>query len=331
MIEEGLSGLRRSVLRDYEGDARIHRVWARLEPELAPPRPRLRPGLVLAPAFGMVLFVAGVLVGRTWLASPRFEPELLAEVASPVERSAGPLPPVVEPRVDPGLPRPTVPRRPTARHVGLRQAPSAAVVDESPTDRSSPVPSLPTAPPALPEWLRLAELGDFSGAQAALGQSDGFSLALEQASPEELLILVDVARASGNREQALLALHRLLERSPGAPEAPLAAWTLGNMLEQDGDRAGAAEAFELYRRLSPTGDFAEDAAARQVHAALAQRDPELAARLLEQYAKDFPNGRRLDEFREELGKLEAEPSQIEGAELQPDADQDPIPSDVELP
>ena len=92
------------------------------------------------------------------------------------------------------------------------------------------------------------------------------------------------------------------------------------MLEQGGDGAGAAEAYELYRRLSPAGDFAEDAAARQVDVALARQELELATRLVDQYEKDFPNGRRLAEFREELGKLATERSDGGPAEPAPVAE-----------
>lgn len=131
-------------------------------------------------------------------------------------------------------------------------------------------------------------------------------MALAGASPDQLMTLVDMGRATSERAQAIRALRRLLDAFPGAPEAPLAAWTLANQLEQSGDHPGAAEAYALYRRLSPTGDFAEDAAARQVDAALAQGDAERASALIDQYAKDFPNGRRLAELREELEKLNAD-------------------------
>ena len=108
--------------------------------------------------------------------------------------------------------------------------------------------------------------------------------------------LVDIARASGDRGQATSALRQVLAH-PDAPEAPLAAWTLGNLLDQAGDQPGAAQAFALYRRLSPAGDFAEDAAARQVDVALAEGNVELVTQLVEDYARDFPHGRRLSEFR----------------------------------
>jgi TolA-binding protein len=175
------------------------------------------------------------------------------------------------------------------------------------------------APSGPPAWQKSADLGDFDGALGEIRRAGGWDAALNAASPEQLMTLVDVARSSGERDQAVRALRRLLNVFPSAPEAPLAAWTLGNLLEQAGDSEGSAEAYALYRRLSPEGDFAEDAAARQVDAALAQRDSESATALLDQYAKDFPNGRRLGELREELAKLTQELANDTGTEAPPPA------------
>jgi TolA-binding protein len=187
----------------------------------------------------------------------------------------------------------------------------------------------------------LANAGDFTGARVALDQVGGFDAALATASPEELMSLADIARASGGREQAVRALRQVLSAHASAPEAPLAAWTLGNMLDKAGDRKGAAEAFALYRRLSPTGDFAEDAAARQVDVALSQGNPERVTELVEEYARSFPNGRRVAEFRRALAKLTApkkdstdpsnkaaSESEDESAEapLEPDAPEAPAPT-----
>lgn len=305
MIDDDLSELPRSALRDYNDDPRLDRVWQRLEVNLGERPPRSRSSWLLAPAFGLLLFVAGVLVGRNVLppVSPS-APEVLAERLAPVgpttraprpagnrpERSVTPLPSARPPASSPRVAQST-------------KTSSAAAVEQTVQE---PVSHVPVSPPGPPEWLKLAESGDFAAARASLEREGGFELALVNATPEQLLVLVDVARGSGSRERAVRALKRLLDLHPSAPEAPLAAWTLGNMLEQSGDGAGAAEAFALYRRLSPAGDFAEDAAARQLDVALSQGNAELATTLLDQYAKDFPNGRRLAEFREELAKLESD-------------------------
>jgi hypothetical protein len=185
----------------------------------------------------------------------------------------------------------------------------------------------PVALAAPPSWERLAEAGDFEAARAALDSEDGFDGAVAIASPSRLMTLVDIARASGSKERAMLALRRVLAVFPGAPEAPDAAWTLGNLLAQAGDQASAAEAFSLYRRLSPAGDFAQDALAHEVDAAFARGDLELSARLVAQYENEFPNGPRLDEFRAELERRTAKlakPAAQAEAEAPAEDDADPV-------
>lgn len=306
MIEDELSKLPASSLADYRGDPRLDRVWRRVESDLGEPRPRPRLGLLALPAAGVGLFALGVLVGR---AGDGAGPAPLA-VAEPVpvsQPASRPRPPAAERRLDPARPGDgpaASPRR--ADQPRLHSAPAAAVSANEPPIVAAPAPILSAEPPGPPEWQRLAELGDLVTARAALERQGGFDTAFDGASAEALMMLVDIARATGSREQAVSALRRLLDGHAGAPEAPLAAWTLGNLLEQSGDRAGAAEAFALYRRLSPTGDFAEDAAARQVESALDEGDLERARQLVDQYAKDFPLGRRVAELRDALAKAESD-------------------------
>jgi TolA-binding protein len=100
------------------------------------------------------------------------------------------------------------------------------------------------------------------------------------------------------------ALRRVTEQFPGDPNAPIATMMLGKLLMQAGDRQGAAEAFSLYGRLSPQGDFAEDALANHFEAALEQGDIERARRLARQYETDFPDGRSLEDIRAQLGAAE---------------------------
>jgi hypothetical protein len=145
------------------------------------------------------------------------------------------------------------------------------------------------------------------------------------ASASQLMALVDLARASGSREHAVSALRRVVEVYRSAPEAPLAAWTLGNVLDQAGDQAGAAEAFALYRRLSPGGDFAEDALAHEVARAFALGDLELSARLVAQYENEFPNGPRLEEFRSEQTKRAARAAGDAAAPVDPELSADSEP------
>jgi TolA-binding protein len=148
-------------------------------------------------------------------------------------------------------------------------------------------------------WQQLYDDGEFEQARSAVEEQGGFDAVLGQASPEQLFALSDLARPD-NRAIALAALREVVNNYPNNPNAPIAAYQLGVMLKKAGDLAGAARAFAVYRALSPDGDFSEDALARQVEAAIEQGELFLARQLAEQYAKEFPTGERLDEFREEL-------------------------------
>jgi hypothetical protein len=272
------------ALKGHAQPARVERVWRRLELDLAA-APRSRSALGWWLAFGAVgIFGLGVVLG-TRLHAPAVEVTALAE------------------------PRPTLPapqKRVRSRRV-IAVDDTAPEYVESYGEPAGTVVSEPAPVSGPPEWETLADTGDFGAAKAALDRSGGFQRASDRASASQLLVLADIARASGEREEAAQALRRVLSAYVSAPEAPLAAWTLGNLLEQAGDRSGAADAYATYRRLSPTGDFAEDAAARQVDAALSQGNLELGTRAMEEYAQNFPKGRRLAELRKRLAALAAPP------------------------
>ncbi len=294
MSRRRLPEIPKRALRDYAGSEHLAPVWRRLKTELRqePARVRRSPllwtwGLALSAA----LFGSGVLVGARFV-RPQVLPGMQAEPSTQHTRSAGAV--TAQNAAEPELstPRPKALPARSRRRVGAGSSASEPLADSFGTVR----PSLSGAVPVSPEWQRLVEAGDFSSARRALDQQGGFDVAISHASPSELMSLVDIARASGERLQAMSALRQVLAH-PEAPEAPLAAWTLGNLLDQAGDQPGAAQAFALYRRLSPAGDFAEDAAARQVDVALAAGNAELVTQLVADYARDFPHGRRLGEFR----------------------------------
>lgn len=109
------------------------------------------------------------------------------------------------------------------------------------------------------------------------------------------MLLADVARATGQTQRALAALRRIVSEFRSEPVAPLAAYSLGNLLERSGDARGAAKAFAVYRALSPEGDFSEDALVRQLQSAVERGDRDHAEQLLAQYQAGFPDGRRGEE------------------------------------
>ena len=291
-MKSKLRDLPRFPLRNHGTPERIERGWRRLAPELGS-RPFLaRPQTWWAPAALVAVFGSGVFVGARWV-----KPD-----AAPVASAERPAP--LEPAAEPQAANPTPASVATARPRTVPQHRRPVATAPVPGIASAPklVPPTPTSvvASAPPEWERLAESGDFVAARAALDAAGGFDSVVRTASAAELMTLVDIARASGSRERAVAALRRVVGVFRDAPEAPVAAWTLGNLLDQAGDENGASEAYALYRRLSPGGDFAEDALAREVDAALSQGNLELSARLIAQYENEFPNGRSLEEFRSEF-------------------------------
>jgi predicted Zn-dependent protease len=162
----------------------------------------------------------------------------------------------------------------------------------------------PTAPLLPAEWQLFADDGLYPEALASVERQGGFDAVLSAATAEQLMLLVDVARATGQRARAILALRRVVSQHGSDPNAPVAAWMLGNELAKAGDPDGAAQAFAMYRALSPQGDFAEDALARLFEGAVEQGNLEHARRLAEQYANDFPDGPRGEDIRAGLAELE---------------------------
>jgi len=292
MSHRRLPEIPKAALRDYESSEQTAAVWRRLKSELRTHRPREPRSpwlLVSVPALAAVLFGSGVFVGARFV-RPQALPFVQAEPRAQTAPAAGAVP--TKNTVEPEVASPEA----KALQTHTRRSTRLIASSEPHSFGSLETPHLaPTQAPA-PEWQRLLELGDFPAAKRALDRQGGFDVAMSHASPSELMSLVDVARASGERGQAISALRQVLAH-PDAPEAPLAAWTLGNLLDQAGDQPGAAQAFALYRRLSPAGDFAEDAAARQIDVALREGNLELVTQLVEDYARDFPHGRRLSEFR----------------------------------
>jgi hypothetical protein len=317
----------RLPLRDQGTPARVDAIWRRLSRGLDGPRAPAAAMRLLVPATLVLVFGSGVFVGARFLGggAANAPPVLSAERPVAMEAAGGRLLPGARAEEQP-KPEPSV--RHAQRRAALAvAAPPLDLVEEAPLSPAVAAP--PVAPAAPPSWERFAEAGDFEAARAALDAEDGFDGAVAIASAPQLMTLVDIARASGSRERAVLALRRVLVAFPGAPEAPDAAWTLGNMLAQAGDQAGAADAFSLYRRLSPAGDFAQDALAHEVDAAFARGDLELSARLVAQYENEFPNGPRLDEFRAELERRTAKLAKpAAGAELETPGEE---PVDPPLP
>jgi len=138
---------------------------------------------------------------------------------------------------------------------------------------------------------------DYSGAFAALSHDP----ALAGDSVEELLVAADVARLSNHPAHAVPYLQRILREHARDERAPMAAFTLGRTLSGLGRAREAMSTFASMRSTWPASPFGEDALVRQTEAAAKLGDRGAAARLAEQYDREYPKGRRRAEVRRYAG------------------------------
>jgi TolA-binding protein len=304
------------LLRDHGASERVERGWARLAGELSS-GPRRRRAAVPVVAIAAATFALGVVVGARLL--PREPAPFAAFTAEP----AG-LP---KPAAQLATPTPTsssqghdAPRSHQARRAASHR------VDVTPPSEVEPAPAIvavESSPASPASWQRLADEGQYAQALVTLEATGGFDAALRDATADQLMSLVDVARATGQRQRAILALRRIVSEHGADPNASVAAWMLGNELAKGGDFSGAEQAFAMYRALSPNGDFAEDALARQVDMAAEQGNRDHARRLAEQYLKEFPDGPRTADIQSQLEQWAKAPN----IGAQPSAsERDPLPA-----
>ncbi len=155
-----------------------------------------------------------------------------------------------------------------------------------------------SAPVAVPAWRVLAHDGEYDKAWTAL------SAASVKDEPNELLLAADVARLSHHAAQAVPHLKRVVEKFPGDPRAPLAAFTLGRVQMDDlGAPKDAAVSFAKARTMGASGTLAEDALARETEAWWRAGDSAKARVAAEDYLAKYPKGLRVKSVKK-FGGLE---------------------------
>lgn len=151
------------------------------------------------------------------------------------------------------------------------------------------------------ERSRFVELSRQGNYQAAFSIVDR-APALFEGSAEDLMMAADAARLSNHPAQAVPYLQRITREHARDSRAPLAAFTLGRIyMNQLGQPASAARAFALVRQLAPAGALVEDALAREAEALEQAGQHAAANRLVEEYLRRYPSGRRSEKLRQ-LGK-----------------------------
>jgi hypothetical protein len=295
-------------VRVYSDDAALLRVWNRLET-------RRHRSPVLAPtmrvALSAALVAAGVFLGvfyeRARVEEERAISAVASEVLSPPEAPAGLVNDGSRTRAVPSDKAAEAERKTRARRRVQRLSTPVRPATE-PSAEVAPAGVVPAAPnlvvpQAKAEWVLLVERGEYAAAYQRLEESGGFDAVLTDGSSEELMTLVEVARFVGQQGRAIEALRAVTERHRDDQNAPIAAMILGNLLNKSGDTVGAAEAYALNRRLSPGGDFAEDALVGEFDMALLAGDVARVERLRAKYAAEFPEGRHLESINAEARRL----------------------------
>jgi TolA-binding protein len=312
---QSFSEIPAELLREVPDDARVERVWRRLESDLKASRRQARPSPGYTVLLALTTFMLGIFVGSRFMGGT--EAPLATLEAEPLVRPV----PAAAPSSRPTAPQQAASKETPRAHPGHHVVATHRVDVEEAT---LPEPPVVVSPPQVSEWQRLADEGQYSQALLALETTGGFDTVLRDATAEQLMSLVDVARATGQRDRAILALRRIVSEHGTDPNAPVAAWMLGNELAKVNDLTGAEQAFAMYRALSPNGDFAEDALGRQIDMALAQGNLEHARTLAGQYMKEFPDGPRSADIQAELERMSHESTPATSGDTEPKSA--PVPS-----
>lgn len=291
-------------VRAYSDEAALLRVWNRLDtqrrrsPILAP---TVRVGVSAA------LVAAGVFLGIFYERGRAFEQRAISSVSSevlPLPAPAGLVSPEPKLQASEEEEAAEAERKTRARRrVQRLSSPVRPVVEPSVEVVAAAEVNEAAVVQAKAEWVLLVERGEYAAAYGRLEESGGFDAVLDSGASEELMTLVEVARFVGQQGRAIQALRAVTERHREDPNAPIAAMILGNLLNKSGDPVGAAEAYALNRRLSPGGDFAEDALVGEFDMALAAGDVARVERLRAKYAAEFPEGRHLESINAEADRL----------------------------
>lgn len=149
------------------------------------------------------------------------------------------------------------------------------------------------------DWRLSADRGDWSDAYRALGASGLQREARRADTVAELLVLADVARRSGHAAEAVGPLERAVADFPDDRRAPVAAFTLGVVEEEQlGRPHRAVRAFRRCVELGPPAALREDAWGRLAEAHARAGQYPAARRAAQEYLRRFPEGIRAERFRQ---------------------------------
>ena len=170
-------------------------------------------------------------------------------------------------------------------------APSAGVPGGSPSALAVPSASTAVLPgkatPRSP-WAERFAAGDFRGIVED-AQQQGLDTALAQRGLEDLALLADAARYSGQPAVARRALLTQRERFASSSRATDAAFMLGR-LQESSDPDGAGRWYDQYLAAAQRGSYAAEALGRKMMLVQRLQGVPAARPLAEQYLQKYPRG-----------------------------------------
>jgi hypothetical protein len=162
----------------------------------------------------------------------------------------------------------------------------APIAAARPRTSDAPVPAEEASAP----WTALAEKGRYAEALAT-AKGLGFERLLAELSQNDLLMLANTARYSGDAALARRTLLRLRQRFAGTAAAQLATLYLARVAEDmDRNPPEAVRWLHDFLRESPTGDLAASARASLMSILVASGDSVRARAVAEDYLRHHPSG-----------------------------------------
>jgi len=151
--------------------------------------------------------------------------------------------------------------------------------------------------PALTKWSTLAKQGMYKDA-LALAEQMGFDALVSTLGEDDLLLLANAARYSGDASRAHQAQLKLRERFAGHRSAALAAFYLArSALDVEHRPDAAIHWFETFLVESPRGDLAALARAHLMSLWLNKGQREKAREIAQSYLKYHPDGAKAAQAR----------------------------------
>lgn len=143
---------------------------------------------------------------------------------------------------------------------------------------------------AQDEWKALARAGDYSAALEGAKQQ-GIARLLKVLDTDDLLLLAEASRFSGDTATSVTALQAIRTRFPAHPQAAVATFSLGR-LEADklGNSVAAAKYFQSYLEEEPAGPLASAALGRLIESLLQTGQTVGAVKAAKTYLQRFPQG-----------------------------------------